>query len=342
MSVHAYTSFSYSYLNRARTLAESCKRHHPDWVLWAVITDKEPVGFSFDVEAEDFDRVIFAEDLYGDETDSWLFKHDIVEACTAVKGRALKHLMAEPDATSVIYFDPDIAIFNPVTTVLEALETHSIVLTPHQLDPDKTMLAVKDNEVTSLDYGSFNLGFLAVKNDAEARRFADWWTERLDTLCYDRLDLGIFVDQKWCNLVPCLFENVKVLRDPGCNVASWNLSCRTVSIGSDGIIMCNEVPLKFFHFTKLGPTGDIMTQRYAATNFEVYELWAWYRFEVGRHTDPSIPKGWWHYGNFSDGELIPKEARELYRDRDDLRKIFTSPRSDGFKAWLAGETDILV
>jgi hypothetical protein len=156
------------------------------------------------------------------------------------------------------------------------------------------------------------------------------------------LDLGIFVDQKWCNLVPCLFENVKVLRDPGCNVASWNLSCRTVSIGSDGIIMCNEVPLKFFHFTKLGPTGDIMTQRYAATNFEVYELWAWYRFEVGRHTDPSIPKGWWHYGNFSDGELIPKEARELYRDRDDLRKIFTSPRSDGFKAWLAGETDILV
>ena len=49
MAIHAFTSFSYSYLNRARVLASSLRRQHPDWVIWAVMTDKEPEGFTFDL-----------------------------------------------------------------------------------------------------------------------------------------------------------------------------------------------------------------------------------------------------------------------------------------------------
>ncbi len=341
MTLHAYTSFTYSYLNRARVLAKSCKRHHPDWFFWAVITDKQPDGFRLDLSQEPFDGVILVEELYGRETDSWLFKHDIVEACTAVKGRALKHLLSLSDCENVVYLDPDIAVFNPLSSVQEALLTHSIVLTPHQLGPDDTTQAIFDNEVASLDYGSFNLGFLAVRNDAEAGRFTEWWTNRLDTLCYDRLDQGIFVDQKWCNLVPCFFDSVKVLRDPGCNVASWNLSNRHVSFDEAGMIRCNGEPLKFYHFTKLGPIGDTMTQRYAGSNVEVYELWQWYRSEVARLTDPAIPGGWWYYGTFSDGLKIPKPARELYRDREDVRQEFKDPRNDGFQDWLRSHTNIL-
>jgi hypothetical protein len=87
MTAHFYTSFSYSYLNRAPVLAETCRTHHPEAVFWAVITDKLPEGVELDLTGENFDRIIFAEELYGEETDQWLFKHDIVEACTAVKGR---------------------------------------------------------------------------------------------------------------------------------------------------------------------------------------------------------------------------------------------------------------
>lgn len=340
MTIHAYTSFSYSYLNRARVLAEGIKRHHPDWVLWAVVTDKEPEGFQFDVADEVYDRVLMADDLYGAETETWLFNHDIVEACTAVKGRALKRLLAEPDVEAVVYFDPDIAIFSPVDTVTDALKENSIVLTPHQLAPDTELLAIRDNEITSLDYGSFNLGFLAVRKDNEGDAFADWWTERLDKLCYDRLDIGIFVDQKWCNLVPCFFDSVKILRDPGCNVASWNLSQRKVSFDGDGCILCNGVPLKFFHFTKLGPVGDTMTQRYAGDNVEVYELWSWYRLAVEGYTNPAIPDGWWYYGSFHDGTKIPKAARELYRDRVDLREAFPFPAGDGYQDWLKTNTKV--
>ena len=339
MAVHAYTSFSYSYLDRARVLARSLRRQHPDWVLWAILTDKEPEGYTLDWSAEDYDRVVTAEELFGDETDRWLFGHDIVEACTGVKGRALQRIMDDPTTEKVLYFDPDMAVFNSMDPVIDLLDTHSIVLTPHQIDPEPVTdkMAIRDNEITSLDYGIFNLGFIAVRNDSEGRRFADWWADRLQDWCHDRLDIGLFVDQKWCNLIPCFFDGVKVLRDPGLNVASWNLSQRTMTFSADGEAQINGQPLRFYHFTKLGPVGYSMTQRYAGHNSEIFELWWWYRREIEKSGDPGIPKGWWHYGIFDTGAKIDKKVRELYRDRQDLRSSFPKPFTTGpgqFFEWL--------
>jgi hypothetical protein len=338
MAVHAFTSFSYSYLNRARVLAASLRKQHPDWVVWAIVTDVEPEGFQFDLANEDFNRIVTAEQLFGAEMRQWLFKHDIVEACTAVKARALQHILSEPDAEKVIYLDPDIAVFNSLSPIVDALDDSSIVLTPHQIQPDpaKEKRSIFDNEITSLGYGVFNLGFIAVKNDPEGNRFAGWWADRLHDWCYDRRDIGVFVDQKWCDLIPCFFEGVKVLRDPGCNVASWNLNQRIMSYDMDGTAMINGEKLRFFHFTKLGSVGDMMTQRYAGKNVEVYELWWWYREKVKNATDPRVPAGWWHYGTFDNGVRIPKPVRELYRTRDDLQLAFLDPYcvSDGFYKWL--------
>lgn len=341
MTVHAYTSFSYSYLNRARVLAATLRRQHPDWVLWAVLTDKEPEGFQLDLGREDFDIWVTAEDLFGEETDEWLFGHDVVEACTAVKGKALQKILDHETCTKVMYFDPDIALLNSMQPVVELLDSHSIVLTPHQVDPEPASdhMAIRDNEMASLTYGVFNLGFVAVANDEEGNRFADWWADRLKDWCHDRLATGLFVDQKWCNLVPCFFDGVKVLRDPGYNVASWNLSQRKMAFDPSGQATINGAPMRFYHFTKLGPVGDTMTRRYAGENVEVFELWAWYRREVRKATDPRIPTRWWHYGTFDNGVPVPKRAREMYRASPSLQRNFPSPfaSTSGFYDMLQSE-----
>ncbi len=339
MTVHAYTSFTFSYLNRARVLATSLRRQHPDWVIWAVLTDKPPPGLVFDLTQEAFDRVVTVEDLYGEEADSWLFGLDIVEACTAVKGRAHLRILQEANVERVVYFDPDIAVFNSMQPVIDLLADNAIVLTPHQIDPEPATdtLAILDNEIASLDYGSFNLGFVATDAGPEAQRFAAWWDERLHDWCHDRRDIGVFVDQKWCNLVPCFFDGVKILRDPGYNVASWNISQRTMQFDAAGQALINGKPLRFYHFTKLGPVGDSMTRRYARGNSEIHELWWWYRHEVERFTDKAIPKGWWHYGTFDNGDLIEKRMREVYRTRKDLQLAFPDPRrtgKDSLHEWL--------
>ncbi len=345
MTIHAFTSFSYSYLNRARVLAEGLKRIHPDWRLWAVLTDLPPDGMEHDWHDEAFDHVVTAADLFGAQTEAWLFGHDIVEACTAVKGAAACRILDEPGCEKLFYFDPDIAVFNSLEEIVSLLDTHDIVLTPHQIAPEprEARQAIRDNEITSLSHGAYNLGFIAIANREEGRRCAAWWADRLTDWCHDRRDFGLFVDQKWCDLIPCFFDKVCVHRDPGCNVASWNLSHRLLAIDENGQIRVNGVPLKFYHFTKLGPIGDTMTQRYARDNTEVYELWAWYRQAVAAATDERVPEGYWHYKTFDDGTPIPQEVRRLYRDRKDLRAAFPQPRSveNGFLGWLQTETTLM-
>lgn len=130
---------------------------------------------------------------------------------------------------------------------------------------------------------------------------------------------------------------MKVVRDPGYNVASWNLSTRKVSIDRAGDIRVNGATLRFWHFTKLGPTGDVMTKRYAGDNFEVYEIWRWYKEAVAAATDPAIPERWWAHAQFDDGAPISKPQRVLYRERADLQAAFPDPFEGGYQAWWKAE-----
>jgi len=93
--VYLFTSFTYTYLSRARVLAKSVRRRHPDWRLWAVVVDAPPPGFDDSSWRDDFDDVLDVSTLFPGVWSRWIFKHDVVEACTAVKGHALLHLMSE-------------------------------------------------------------------------------------------------------------------------------------------------------------------------------------------------------------------------------------------------------
>ena len=368
MTIYAFSSFTYSYLDRARVLARSLRRVHPDWHISAIVTDEPPEGTTQDELMSDFDSVLTAKDLLsaemGDRFSGWIFCHNIVEACTAVKGRAMAHLLAKPDAEKVLFFDPDIAVFDCLDPLVDALDKFEILLTPHQLDPEPrdNAVAIGDNEIASLKWGAYNLGFVGVANTpgGEGHRFARWWGDRLLDWCQDNLPKGLFTDQKWCDLVPSFFDDVHVLRDPGYNVASWNLSQRHLSFTEAGDICVNGAPLRFFHFTKLGPVGDQMTRRYAHDNPEVLEVWAWYKRAVTEAKVPCLPNRYWHYGTFSNGRRIPDAVRELYRDRAalrakrgvgreiavchraDLRAAFSNPFDveNGFFAWLVAEGHI--
>jgi hypothetical protein len=333
---HAFTSFSYSYLPKAMVLAESLKRFNPSWTLWAIISDRPPAEVqNFDLY-QYFDYVVHIEEW--DVPPAWIFKHDVVELCTAVKGMALRKLL-EAGADKVFYLDPDIAVFSSLSELETQLDEFDIVLTPHQLGPDYTPGAIRDNEICSLQHGVYNLGFLAVAARKEGKEFAKWWEARLKEYCYADIPNGLFTDQKWCDLIPCFFNSVRIHRDPGCNVASWNLSNRKLSQTLDGQVLVNGSPLKFYHFTKLGELGFSMTTRYAGNNVEVYSLWYWYQRRV-QDTLASIVSSdsrklerFWHFSQFEDGKVIPRGARLLYRHRLDLQTAFPNPFVKEFAHW---------
>ena len=341
-TVHCFTSFTFSYLARATILARTLRAAHPDWVIWAVITDEPPDAIN-SRRPEEFDHIVYAKELSFERFERWLFKHDIVEASTAVKGQMLRYLL-DQGARKIVYLDPDIAVFSSLEEIANKLDLFSIILTPHQIAANQTEGLIRDNEMTSLKYGVFNLGFVAVKADDVGHRFADWWAKQLYLACYDDVPNGIFTDQKWCDLVPCLFDRVHIERDPGCNVASWNISTRKIKIARDGGILVNGSPLKFFHFTKINTAGDIMIEKNARENVDVMELWNWYK-RILTEMPHNIQNGYWHYSCFDNGVKIPKSARILFRQRHDLFEYFTDPfltSGDSFFNWLRRETPALL
>jgi hypothetical protein len=339
-----FTSFTFGYLSRALVLARTLKAVHPDWELWALVVDEPPPELDQAEAFAPFDQVMYAHALGLPRFRAWLFKHDLVEACTAMKAPMLQMLLAR-GAERVIYLDPDIGVFAKLDFIERRLEGSSIVLTPHQSEANTTPAAIADNELTSLQYGIFNLGFLAVRNDSSGRAFARWWTEMTRAACYDDVAAGIFTDQKYCDLVPALFEGVHIERDPACNVASWNLSRRRLRFEPDGGLLVGGQALKFYHFTKIDAVGAVMTERAALDNMAVYEVVNWYIRAVAENAVPEAAVWPWRYGSFDQGEAVPRAVRLLWRARADLFAAYDDPFAtggDSFHAWLRREQPALL
>jgi len=334
--LHAYTSITANYLPKARVLAESIRRAHPDVTFHLILADNAPVGFH--LGSEPFDTVIFAEELPIDDFAQWSFGHSVVELCTAVKGVALEYIFSNFDAEQVFYFDPDMVVFARVEELQERLTHCSLILTPHLTDPETTEAGVLDNEVASLLHGVFNLGFVGVRNCSEGRRFSRWWAQRLLSFCHDDLARGLFTDQKWVNLAPCFFDDVGILRSPAFNVATWNLTNRIATGSLNGGILINREPLGFYHFSGFD-SGDqiVMLHRYGQDSPVLYELRDWYIAECERHGQSALGTLKSKYDQFSNGLPIDRGYRLLYRQRIDLQRAFPNPfmvvGSNCYKAW---------
>ena len=239
----ACTIVANNYLAYARVLAESFLRCNPDGRFITLIVDEPHDDVAYDEEPFE---VVFCRDLGFESWPHMAFRYSILELSTAVKPLFLSTLLARSDVGGVCYFDPDIEIFAPLDDLYGALASSNIVLTPHILSPITD--AKTPGELNFLQSGTYNLGFIGVRDTAEARRFLAWWDERLRINCVHEIERGLFVDQKWCDLAPALFEGVLVLRDSAYNVAYWNLQERTLESTDDGWLVDGE-PLRFFHFS---------------------------------------------------------------------------------------------
>ena len=332
--VVAFTSFTCAELAPALALARDLQRRHPEWRRVGVLVDRIPEGCDESWRSA-FDSVWEAEALYGEDWPRFVFKHEAAEAALAVRGRALRALLAE-GVEKAIYLAPEIGVFGDLADIERRLDAASILLTPHQSAPNDNAQAIADNEALALRHGVYNLSFLGVRNDAAGRALAHWWAARLDRAAYDDLGGGAYDDQKHFDLAPALFDGVETLRDPGCHVASWNLSRREIEFAHDGRLVVNgDFALKFYNFAN--PYGDaaILTERYAGRRLAVYELAAYRRRALAQAGAPALAQADWAYGRFDDGAPIAGMARRLYRGDPDLAARYPDPFAAGPQTYLA-------
>jgi hypothetical protein len=316
-------------------LAESAKRQSPDVRFHLVLSDDYPSDC--DKDAEPFDSIINVTDLPIPDLQTWLFKHTVVEMCTAVKGLAFIEIARIHNAEKIFYFDPDMAIFSGLDTLSSELDQHSILLTPHQTVPESTQEAMVDNEICSLKHGVYNLGFLGVRTSTEGMRFIRWWADRLYRFCYDDIAGGLFTDQRWIDLAPAFFTDLKILREPVYNVATWNLTNRTVSGSLESGIHVNGQPLSFYHFSGFdGGAQEVMLKKYGSGSPALFELRRWYIAETNRLGQEKLGKRRCRYDTYENGERITRDQRLLFRHRQDLHQAFPNPFSsekENYRDW---------
>lgn len=281
----AFTICSINYLAQAKILSESIKKTNPDYEFVIGLCDKID-GSGVDTSKLEGLNILEVHTIGIDGFQEMTDIYDITELNTAVKPFYINYFLnTRPDIERVIYFDPDIEIFDKLTGIEEGLDNHNIVLTPHFYTPifDKKSRTEQQMFVN----GIYNLGFLAVKRSEETTKFINWWMTKLKTECFMDIQNGMFVDQLYCNMVPLYYQGVKIDKYPGYNISYWNLHERTVTQEGQNYFV-NGVPLIFYHFSSLNVNDPINISRWQDrfdlnNRPDLLDLYNKYRAQLKKH-----------------------------------------------------------
>lgn len=312
--VAACTIVSRNYTAYARTLQESLKQSNPDVVFYVLVVDtKDP---SFEATCG-LDRMIWVEDLGVANFRQLAFKFDILELNTDVKPAMLNWLADRHEF--YFYLDPDICVYGSLQGLVDRLEGNTAIITPHTTTPIED--GKRPSEIDFMRAGIYNLGFFGARRCEESRRLQDWWHRRCTELGYNDTRQGLFVDQKFIDLAPALFDGVVIERSPVYNVAYWNLHERTLAVEDLSNPRVNDRPLVFFHFSGLSveppaePRLEISKyqDRYDfSARPDVKPLFDDYRARLVRHGHRELRALQYGFGTFSNGERINGVARRLF------------------------------
>ena len=248
-----------NYLTRALVMHDSLKRHHPKAEFWLLLIDDIPLGAHSRAAVERRGIHILHVSEIGlppSEIANFRMIYDLTEVSTAYKPWVLE-TVARLTGGDVIYLDADIQFFAPMTSLVEAMRRHDLVLTPHVLQPMKRD-GLTPSETDIRASGMYNLGFLGMNRRTVG--FTAWWMERLKRECCNDTEKHLFTDQRWMDFAPSLFD-CHIAKDETFNVAYWNADQRPI-LWKNGSFLIRGRPLAFFHFSGLDENAPHLLTRH--------------------------------------------------------------------------------
>jgi hypothetical protein len=313
-----------NYLAFARALNESLRHHHPDIPHYVLVADE--LGSGVGTRNESF-RVLGLSDLCIDDLQSFLFGYERKPLLAALKPILLRHLLGA-GYSSALYLDADMWVLDDLGPTRERITCHAMTLTPH-LGMAPTRVDRQLLERLLLFAGMYNAGFVGVTDRPETHRFLAWWEARLRRHCDDDVRHGIHYDQRWLDLAPGFVEDLHILRDPGINVAYWNLPDVDARLDG-GRLLVNGHTCRLFHFSGFDPDVPDRATRYLP-ELSVHDLGAAaplfdrYRQRL-KDAGHDLTKGApWRWDHFANGVAITPKARRRYRALGDSARRHGDP-----------------
>ena len=237
------TYFDHNYLSRGLALHRSLRRHAPDCCLWVLCLSAECY------------RILAALDLPGivpvrledfEEADPELAAtragRTIVEYYFTCSPAWMLYVLArETDAEWVTYLDGDLYFFASPEVVYDELKDAAVAIIPHRYAP---------NLERRRSFGTYNVGWVGMRNDPDSIAVIKWWRERCIEWCHDYVDGGRYADQGYLDSFSKLSGRVRVIENIGANLAPWNIANYRIDMRGDRVTI-DATPLVFFHFQGL-------------------------------------------------------------------------------------------
>jgi hypothetical protein len=238
----AYTVVTPNYLAHALSIRKSFLQYNPDAEFIIGI-----LGLESHCPEMNFDNFYFINSLSDSRIQDMTRRYDPFEMTCALKPFFASHIFEHHSHLQrLIYLDCDMIVFGTFATFTAA----AITLSPHRTKNIGYLPEPKKYSTISLNrYGVYNAGYFELQRKPETFAFLDWWKMLMYDMGYNKPDEHLFSDQLWLNLVHSFFDDVYVNKNPGYNVAIWNLIERKVE-ERNGSYFVNGEPLVLYHFSK--------------------------------------------------------------------------------------------
>jgi SAM-dependent methyltransferase len=325
-----------SYRARAKSVAQSFLKAHPDGRFFILTVDGT-------ASAEPIDGIewLGPEHLRLPHLFELQLRYTPVELCCALKVSLAREALERYPESPFLYLDSDMFVYRKLDEIWDLSSRASIVVVPHWLGiVDRSPLFEYEREF--LECGVFNAGCFAVRSGSEASCFLLWMEERVRFDSRLRPGEGLFFDQKWFDLVPSIFSEAAILRDPAYDVAYWNLFERKLAKEQTGYSVAGK-PLAIFHFSGLKlPEQRIVPFKPIHLDFEegsslrqLVEEYTQLQRELGDERESRIP---YHYPSFENGVPANHVFHVLYRSLSSSQSLrlgnpFRTSRKSSFFEW---------
>lgn len=243
--MHRYfcTYFDYNYLVYAKILSQSLTVYQPKHTLYIVCMDTK----AFEVLEENPipNTVVFAHQeltqfrpalnkIKSERSPAEYFFTCSAQVCAFI-------LNKNPHIDILNYVDADLCFYSSPEPLFKELDKASIGIIPHGFHWTNR---------SKIKYGKFNVGWISFRNDLQGTQcITDWANDCLDW-CFQKLEKGRYADQKYLDYWPEKYDNLKILKHKGANVAIWNIKKYKLQTKGNQIFI-DELPLIFYHFAGL-------------------------------------------------------------------------------------------
>ncbi|MCR5289522.1 MAG: hypothetical protein K6E51_05985 [Treponema sp.] len=159
------------------------------------------------------------------------------EYCWTCSCFSILHVLTKYKVPEVTYLDSDLYFFSKPSILLDEFHDSGkdVLITRHRYTPEY------DQSKTS---GVYCVQFMTFKNTYKGLEVLNWWCDRCDEWCYNRMEDGKFGDQKYLDDWMTRFDCCHELEHIGGGVAPWNVQQYELRQGPT----VNNQPVIFYHF----------------------------------------------------------------------------------------------